>query len=362
VGAEPDRKLSLRREHLVVGVIWLLGLASLASILVLQGRLDQRRRAQLAVSSLRVQVGMLPKLALDLNGGLTQAQVQAELDSARQQIMTTAASLDSLSGNRSDSRLIRRDARPLFTLLTRANAVASAGHLRAATVQLGLALLPGAPGYRLNEAFDAVGVKYGREASSARRLADAGTVSAIVLLLVAFSIVLRRGSRLAREKHLLLEQSRLDALTDELTGLSNRRKLFADLELLMESKDAETAVIAVLDLDGFKAYNDRFGHPAGDALLARIGRELGAAVGGGGTAYRMGGDEFCVIARGAGAEATLDRARAALTERDAPGISCSLGSARVRADGSNADELLRKADERLYDDKRLSRGERIFAA
>ena len=52
----------------------------------------------------------------------------------------------------------------------------------------------------------------------------------------------------------------------------------------------------MFDLDGFKAYNDSFGHPAGDALLVRLGRNLTAAVGHSASAYRMGGDEFCVLA------------------------------------------------------------------
>jgi diguanylate cyclase (GGDEF)-like protein len=351
------RVLRPRREYLVVGAIWLLGLASLASVLVLQGRLDQRRRAQIAVVSLRMQVSTLPKIALDLNGSLTRSQVQATLGVAERGILDTAASLDGLSGNRRDSRVIDSQARRLFPLLTQANRIASAGQLRAATVMLGLALLPGAPGYRLNTTFARIGDRYGREASSARRLSELGAIVAIVALLAAFSIALARASRLARDKHLLLEQSRRDALTDDLTGLANRRRLFADLEELLRGPEPAVPVqIAVLDLDGFKAYNDRFGHPAGDVLLARMGSALRAAVGDSGAVYRLGGDEFCVIARGEGAAGVLERARAALVDR--PGglrISCSLGAARVPADGATADELLRKADERLYDQKRSSR-------
>jgi diguanylate cyclase (GGDEF)-like protein len=350
------KAVRLRREYLAVAAIWLLGLASLASVLVLQGRLDQRRRAQIAVVSLRMQVSTLPKIALDLNGNLTRHQVQAKLGVAERGILDTAASLDGLSGNPRDSRVIDSQARALFPLLAQANAVASAGQLRAATVMLGLALLPGAPGDRLNATFASIGDRYGREASSARRLSELGSIVAIVALLVAFSIALAHASRLARDKHLLLEQSRRDALTDDLTGLANRRKLFADLDELLRGPDVEPAQLAVLDLDGFKAYNDRFGHPAGDELLARMGSALLAAVGDSGVAYRLGGDEFCVIVRGERNDVVLERARAALVAR-AGGlrISCSLGAARLPADGSTADELLRKADERLYDHKRASR-------
>ncbi len=153
---------------------------------------------------------------------------------------------------------------------------------------------------------------------------------------------------------MLLEQSRQDALTDELTGLWNRRKLFADLDELLSRPSEEPAVLGVLDLDGFKAYNDRFGHPAGDTLLARMGRGLKAAVEEAGAAYRLGGDEFCVIASGENADSILEIARATLVERvDRLRISCSLGSARIAA-GSTADELLRDADERLYEEKRSS--------
>lgn len=342
-----------------MAAIWLLGLAALASVLVLQGRLDQRRRAEIAVVNVRMQLGMLPKIALDLNGNLTRRQVQGKLGVAENDLTATAKSLDGLAGNRSDSRLIVRQAEVLFPLLARANDIASRGHLRTATVMLGLSLLPGAPGYDLNHTLDAIGQKYGDEASSARRLADIGSALAIVLLLVAVSTMLWRASRLAREKHLLLEQSRRDALTDELTGLANRRKLFADLADLLRSGSVEPAVVGVLDLDGFKAYNDRFGHPAGDELLARMGRALRLAVEDGGAAYRMGGDEFCVLATGVDADATLARACDVLCARiGGLSISCSLGSATVLVDGATADGLLRKADERLYAAKRTSRNGR----
>jgi len=345
------------RGRLALVAMWLLGLASLASVLVLQGRVDQRRQAQLAVASLRLQVGALPRTALGLNGRQARATVQAELDSAERQIALTAGRLDGLSGNRTDSRLIMREADALFPLLARTNAVASAGHLRTATVGLGLALLPGAPGYRLNETFDAIGAKYDRQAASARRLAGIGSAIAIALLLLAFSFVLWRASRLAREKHELLEQSRHDAVTDQLTGLWNRRQLFSDLEELLASPGAgEPAVLGVLDLDGFKAYNDRFGHPAGDALLARVAQTLRRAVENWGAAYRIGGDEFCVIAHGAGADALVQSACATLGERaDGITITCSLGTTPIAADGSTTDQVLHRADQRLYNHKRSSR-------
>ena len=83
------------------------------------------------------------------------------------------------------------------------------------------------------------------------------------------------------------------ALTDPLTHLGNRRKLVADLQKQLSAADeASPLLLALYDLDGFKNYNDTFGHPAGDALLARLARKLGESVVVVGEAYRMGGDEF----------------------------------------------------------------------
>src|SRR5581483_3227176 len=137
-----------------------------------------------------------------------------------------------------------------------------------------------------------------------------------------------RARSLAREKDELLEQSRRDALTDQLTGLGNRRRLFADLDALLARGPSAGTVLGIFDLDGFRAYNDRFGHPAGDELLARLARRLLVSVGGEGEAYRLGGDEFCVIVSGDRASAVLERARGALAERgDGFAVTCSLGTA-----------------------------------
>lgn len=74
----------------------------------------------------------------------------------------------------------------------------------------------------------------------------------------------------------ILGVTRRQASTDALTGLPNRRSLGGDLEqALAEPEDGSPRMLALLDLDGFKPYNDTFGHPAGDALLARLGRRLG---------------------------------------------------------------------------------------
>ena len=99
-----------------------------------------------------------------------------------------------------------------------------------------------------------------------------------------------------RENVAMLNASRREARTDALTGIRNRRQMMLDLEHRFELEPGEAPWhLLILDLDGFKAFNDRFGHPAGDALLARLGGRLAAALGEDGDAYRMGGDEFAAL-------------------------------------------------------------------
>ena len=158
--------------------------------------------------------------------------------------------------------------------------------------------------------------------------------------------------RLVAENEQLLAASREEANTDSLTGLPNRRALMRDLEdRLAEADEAHPAMLALFDLDGFKQYNDTFGHPAGDSLLARLGDRLRRALAGDAVGYRMGGDEFCVLAPAdhrLGAEIAR-RAAAALSEKgEAFAIGCSYGVANVPADANDAQEALRVADQHMY--------------
>src|SRR5207248_1855089 len=101
--------------------------------------------------------------------------------------------------------------------------------------------------------------------------------------------------------------------------------------------------------------NDTFGHPAGDALLARVGDRLRQTLGESATGYRMGGDEFCVLgpADGPGGGAAFAaRAASALSERgEAFTIGCSHGIANVPADAATPSDALRVADDRMYEHK-----------
>jgi diguanylate cyclase (GGDEF)-like protein len=157
---------------------------------------------------------------------------------------------------------------------------------------------------------------------------------------------------LFRENVHLLRASRRESLTDGLTGLANRRALMRDLEdAAEEATAADRRCLALFDLDGFKQYNDAFGHGAGDALLQRLGADLAAAVAGHGNAYRLGGDEFCVLLHhhaGAG-DPIVQAALAALAEPADPfTVDASFGLVSLPADADTAVDALRLADHRMY--------------
>lgn len=114
-------------------------------------------------------------------------------------------------------------------------------------------------------------------------------IGALAFLVMRMALTAVDNLRLARG-------SRREALTDALTGLGNRRKLMLDLEhATAMASPASPTLLLLFDLDGFKLYNDTFGHPAGDALLARLGRALRETVNPTGQVYRLGGDEFCAL-------------------------------------------------------------------
>jgi diguanylate cyclase (GGDEF)-like protein len=172
---------------------------------------------------------------------------------------------------------------------------------------------------------------------------------ALALSSACVGAVILRMMLIFRENLEMLRASRVEATTDALTGLGNRRKLLADLE----SPGRRETLLVLLDLDGFKVYNDSFGHLAGDALLARLGGRLSDAIRPGDEAYRLGGDEFCVLAGG-----PLDRAAVALRvaksmheHGDGFSVTASYGFVSVPDEAVTATEALRLADHRMYAQK-----------
>jgi diguanylate cyclase (GGDEF)-like protein len=144
------------------------------------------------------------------------------------------------------------------------------------------------------------------------------------------------------------------AVTDPLTSLGNRRKLSAELSQRLAgtaSSDPDPFLLLLFDLDGFKGYNDTFGHLAGDALLAHLGGRLSSAVSPHGTAYRLGGDEFCVVLPAVPGEMQdqVARAAAALSERgETFSIGASCGAVLLPHEASTPDYALQLADQRMY--------------
>ena len=153
----------------------------------------------------------------------------------------------------------------------------------------------------------------------------------------------------------LLAISRREASTDTLTELGNRRALMADFEtLLSEATGDEPLHLLLFDLDGFKKYNDTFGHSAGDALLARLAGKLAEALAESGSVYRIGGDEFCALLRGDAYELDAARGAASLALREHGegfSITASHGAVTMPAEAPTATQALRLADERMYGHK-----------
>ncbi len=150
-----------------------------------------------------------------------------------------------------------------------------------------------------------------------------------------------------------LERTRDEAFTDPLTGLGNRRALSSALRNRLDDPQPAPMILALFDLDGFKSYNDSFGHAAGDALLTRLASALRAVLAAPASVYRMGGDEFCALLPGGDqGDVLLRAASAVLTDHgDGFAISASLGSVRLPEDTDDVDEALRLADQRMYAEK-----------
>ena len=173
---------------------------------------------------------------------------------------------------------------------------------------------------------------------------------------------------LALENALKYRQVENSAVTDELTGLPNARSLFLQLdsELARSKRTGAPLALLVLDLDGFKDVNDRFGHLAGNKVLQMIAEGLRNSCGEHDCVARMGGDEFVVILGGSPREAIAEKPAQyrqvtrevglAFCQEDI--LSVSVGEACFPEDGADAEQLLAVADKRMYQDKQRHGGSR----
>jgi two-component system, cell cycle response regulator len=172
-------------------------------------------------------------------------------------------------------------------------------------------------------------------------LASGAVVGVVVRMCVTF-----------QERTRLLAQVREESLTDALTGLGNRRRFMLDLQTRLQCVDeSKSFVLALYDLDGFKNYNDSFGHLAGDALLKRLAAKLQVATSSWGRAYRMGGDEFCVLTDSAPAHADrlVSSAAQALSDQgEGFLVTSAYGAALLPYEAHTPSDSLRLADTRMY--------------
>ncbi len=183
-------------------------------------------------------------------------------------------------------------------------------------------------------------------------------IPGLCLAALALALVLIRMKLALSENRALLHTSTAQARTDPLTGLDNRRQLTRDLARVTaeteRTGEIRTLAVVMLDLNGFKAYNDTFGHAAGDALLVQLASSLTAALHGRGDVYRLGGDEFCVLApcdeHETGHLSALCH-DALATRGDGFSISAAHGVALIPTEARDASDALALADARMYADK-----------
>ena len=166
----------------------------------------------------------------------------------------------------------------------------------------------------------------------------------------------------------MADQRLLAAATDELTGLPNRRALYAEAHTRRAEPRHRSQALLMLDLDKFKEVNDSLGHHAGDQLLVQVGARLRENLHGDDVLARLGGDEFAVLLDDAGHDEAVNaaaRLRAAVGEPFfVEGISLhssvSIGIALSPDDGLDLSALLRKADIAMYKAKTLFKGHHVY--
>ena len=165
--------------------------------------------------------------------------------------------------------------------------------------------------------------------------------------------------RTACQLSLSLHSARFSAAHDPLTNIANRRSFDAALEVAAarSARYGWAFTLVLVDLNDFKAVNDRSGHEFGDHMLRQFGFALRQAVRSGDTAARVGGDEFAVIlsnAEGHESSGFTERLRAYLTVAG-NGVDFTIGTATSPRDSTDPAELMRIADARLYEKKDVRR-------
>jgi diguanylate cyclase (GGDEF)-like protein len=182
---------------------------------------------------------------------------------------------------------------------------------------------------------------------------SASGLTTVLWAATMIAVIVRLGLSV-RENKRLLEQVR----TDYLTGLGNQGRMQVDLAARCLRAKREPLTLVLLDLNGFKRFNDTFGHPAGDAMLQQLGAQLRRTAAEDGAAYRMGGDEFALLIAGDDGRngPVAKRAAEALTA-SGPGfeLSAAWGTVVVPAEADSPIAAMQLADVRMYAQKESRR-------
>jgi diguanylate cyclase (GGDEF)-like protein len=190
-------------------------------------------------------------------------------------------------------------------------------------------------------------------ASTLVGVSNFGLTTATLLVIV----VVDRTASTVRHRFALTQAWQL-AQTDELTGLANRRALLSHLS--SETIKGREFGLLLVDLNGFKNINDRYGHHVGDQVLSDVGRRLAAAQDWGCLVARLGGDEFVITVPGGDRDILRQRGdwvRFVLSRPVRAGaaevrVTASIGASKRVSSDTASDALLVRADNNMYDDKK----------
>ncbi|MHB1128342.1 MAG: GGDEF domain-containing protein [Bacillota bacterium] len=187
------------------------------------------------------------------------------------------------------------------------------------------------------------------------------TLKSIVYTLgpIGLGYGLVKGLRRSHELITILEK---ETLTDYLTGLGNRKFFFirVEEELNRSLRTGSSFTILFMDVDNFKLVNDKYGHDVGDTILKTISKDLQVILRRSDVFCRIGGDEFSAILMGTdeeGAQSAIIKLKQVVESNSLTDmkIGLSVGMAVFPRDGNSVDQLVNKADFRMYDEKGLTK-------